>query len=154
MHVIAAKAIAFKEALEPCFKDYAKQIKKNAQVMAEVLTKRGLRVVSGRTESHVLLIDLRSKNTTGKAIEKALEVAHITVNKNAIPNDPEKFTITSGIRIGTPAITTRGFKEAEASLLANLLADVTDSPDNIEILSKVRQAVVALCQHFPVYDSA
>lgn len=154
MHVIAAKAIAFKEALEPCFKDYAKQIKKNAQVMAEVLTKRGLRVVSGRTESHVLLIDLRSKNTTGKAIEKALEVAHITVNKNAIPNDPEKFTITSGIRIGTPAITTRGFKEAEARLLANLLADVTDSPDNIEILSKVRQVVVALCQHFPVYDSA
>ncbi|QQS16938.1 MAG: serine hydroxymethyltransferase [Neisseriales bacterium] len=153
MHVIAAKAAALKEALEPSFKIYAKQIKKNAQIMAEVLAKRGLRIVSGRTESHVLLIDLRPKHTTGKAIEHALERAHITVNKNAIPNDPEKFTITSGIRIGTPAMTTRGFKEAETYQLANLLADVTDAPDDETVLNRVRQEVLALCQRFPVYTA-
>ena len=151
MHVIAAKAVSFKEALEPAFKDYAKQVKINAAAMAEELVKRGLRIISGRTESHVFLVDLRSKNITGKAAEEALGKAHITVNKNAIPNDPEKPFVTSGIRIGTPAMTTRGFGETEARQLANLIADVLDQPADDANLANVAEQVKALCARFPVY---
>ncbi|MGB5808400.1 serine hydroxymethyltransferase, partial [Castellaniella sp.] len=128
MHVIAAKAVAFGEALQPDFKAYAAQVAANARVLADTLVKRGLRIVSGRTESHVMLVDLRAKGITGKAAEAVLGEAHITVNKNAIPNDPEKPFVTSGIRLGTPAMTTRGFKEAEAELTGNLIADVLDNP--------------------------
>jgi glycine hydroxymethyltransferase len=151
MHVIAAKAISFKEALQPEFKDYAHQVVKNAKVMAETLVKRGLRIVSGRTESHVMLVDLRSKGITGKEAEAVLGQAHITVNKNAIPNDPEKPFVTSGIRLGTPAITTRGFKEAETELTANLIADVLDDPRNEANIVAVRERVNALTTRLPVY---
>jgi glycine hydroxymethyltransferase len=151
MHVIAAKAVAFKEALSPEFKEYAQQIVKNAQVLAETLVKRGLRIVSGRTESHVMLVDLRAKGITGKDAELALGKAHITVNKNAIPNDPEKPFVTSGIRLGTPAMTTRGFREAEAELTANLIADVLDNPHDEANLAAVRQRVNELTSRFPVY---
>ena len=151
MHVIAAKAVAFKEAASPAFKDWAKQVKVNAQAMAEVLTARGLRIVSGRTESHVFLVDLRAKQITGKDAEAALGRAHITVNKNAIPNDPEKPFVTSGIRIGTPAITTRGFTEADSRELANLIADVFDSPADDANLATVAEKVKALCARLPVY---
>jgi glycine hydroxymethyltransferase len=151
MHVIAAKAVAFKEALAPEFKDYAAQVVKNAQVMAETLVKRGLRIVSGKTESHVMLVDLRAKGITGKDAEKALGDAHITVNKNAIPNDPEKPFVTSGIRLGTPAMTTRGFKEAEAELTGNLIADVLDNPHDQASLAAVRERVHHLTSAHPVY---
>lgn len=151
MHVIAAKAVAFKEALAPEFKEYAAQVLKNAQVLADTLTKRGLRIVSGRTESHVMLVDLRPKRLTGKDAEAALGEAHITVNKNTIPNDPEKPFVTSGIRLGTPAITTRGFREAEAELTANLIADVLDNPSDAANIAKVRERVNELTARFPVY---
>ncbi|OZI62476.1 serine hydroxymethyltransferase [Bordetella genomosp. 11] len=151
MHVIAAKAIAFKEALQPEFRDYAHQVAKNAKVLAETLVKRGLRIVSGRTESHVMLVDLRAKGITGKEAEAVLGQAHITVNKNAIPNDPEKPFVTSGIRLGTPAITTRGFKEAETELTANLIADVLDDPRNEANIASVRERVDALTTRLPVY---
>ena len=153
MHVIAAKAVAFKEALEPAFKDYAKQVKINAAAMAEELVKRGLRIISGRTESHVFLVDLRSKNITGKAAEEALGKAHITVNKNAIPNDPEKPFVTSGIRIGTAAMTTRGFDEADARALANLVADVLENPADEATLARTAEAATALCTKNPVYGA-
>ena len=153
MHVIAAKAVAFKEALEPEFKQYAKQVKINAQAMAEELVKRGLRIVSGRTESHVFLVDLRPKNITGKAAEEALGKAHITINKNAIPNDPEKPFVTSGIRVGAAAITTRGFTEADARELANLLADVLDNPNDEANLAAVAAKAQALCAKNPVYGA-
>ena len=151
MHVIAAKAVAFKEALEPEFKEYAKQVKINAAAMAEELVKRGLRIISGRTESHVFLVDLRAKNITGKAAEEALGKAHITVNKNAIPNDPEKPFVTSGIRIGASAITTRGFNETDARELANLVADVLENPNDEATLNRVAQAITVLCDKNPVY---
>ena len=151
MHVIAAKAVAFREAATPEFKAYAAQVLKNAQVLAETLVKRGLRIVSGRTESHVMLVDLRSKGVTGKETEAVLGQAHITVNKNAIPNDPEKPFVTSGIRLGTPAMTTRGFKEAEAELTANLIADVLDNPRDESNVAAVRARVDALTSAFPVY---
>ena len=151
MHVIAAKAVSFKEALSPEFKAYAEQVIKNAQVLADTLVKRGLRIVSGRTESHVMLVDLRSKGITGKDAENALGEAHITVNKNSIPNDPEKPFVTSGIRLGSPAMTTRGFKEAEAELTANLLADVLDNPRDEANLAAVREKVNELTARFPVY---
>ena len=151
MHVIAAKAVAFREAATPEFKAYAAQVLKNAQVLAETLVKRGLRIVSGRTESHVMLVDLRSKGVTGKETEAVLGQAHITVNKNAIPNDPEKPFVTSGIRLGTPAMTTRGFKEAEAELTANLIADVLDNPRDESNVAAVRARVDALTAAFPVY---
>ncbi|AXK40703.1 serine hydroxymethyltransferase [Crenobacter cavernae] len=151
MHVIAAKAVAFKEAASPEFKDYARQVKANAKVMAETLTERGLRIVSGKTESHMFLVDLRAKNITGKDAEAALGRAHITVNKNAIPNDPEKPFVTSGIRIGTPAMTTRGFGVEEAKQLANLIADVLDAPQDEANLARVAESVKALCQRLPVY---
>ena len=151
MHVIAAKAVAFKEALAPEFKIYQQQVLKNAQIVAETLTERGLRIVSGRTESHVMLVDLRAKGITGKEAESVLGAAHMTINKNAIPNDPEKPMVTSGVRIGTPALTTRGFKDAEARLTANLIADVLDHPRDSANLDAVRAKVNALTARFPVY---
>ena len=152
MHVIAAKAVAFKEAMTPEFKTYQAQVVKNAQVMAETLIQRGLRIISGRTESHVFLVDLRSTGLTGKAADVLLGLAHITVNKNAIPNDPESPFITSGIRLGSPAITTRGFKEAEAAQVANWVADIVLSPNDAAVLQKVRGEVQALTARFPVYS--
>jgi glycine hydroxymethyltransferase len=151
MHVIAAKAVAFKEALQPEFKSYAAQVAKNAQVLANTLVKRGLRIVSGRTESHVMLVDLRAKGITGKAAEAVLGQAHITVNKNAIPHDPEKPFVTSGIRLGTPAMTTRGFKEAEAELTGNLIVDVLDNPEDAGNIAQVRARVDELTRRLPVY---
>ncbi len=153
MHVIAAKAVAFKEALQPEFKQYAKQVKINAAAMAEELVKRGLRIVSGRTESHVFLVDLQPMKITGKAAEAALGKAHITVNKNAIPNDPEKPFVTSGIRIGSAAMTTRGFNEADARILANLVADVLANPEDEANLAKVREQITELCNKYPVYGA-
>jgi len=151
MHVIAAKAVAFGEALKPEFKAYQQHVLDNAQAMARVLIARGVRIVSGRTESHMMLLDLRSKKLTGKAAEEALGRAHITVNKNAVPNDPEKPMVTSGIRIGTPAMTTRGFRRAEAEALANLVADVLDQPGDDARIGRVAQEVKALCAAHPVY---
>ena len=153
MHVIAAKAVAFKEALQPEFKEYAKQVKINAAAMAEELVKRGLRIVSGRTESHVFLVDLQPMKITGKAAEAALGKANITVNKNAIPNDPEKPFVTSGIRIGSAAMTTRGFNEADARVLANLVADVLANPEDEANLANVRKQITALCDKYPVYGA-
>jgi len=150
-HVIAAKAVAFKEAMTPEFKDYQEQVIDNAQVMAKVLMRRGLRIVSGRTESHVFLVDLQAKNITGKDAEALLGQAHITVNKNAIPNDPQKPFVTSGIRIGTPAMTTRGFTEIEAEQVAEMIADVLDAPTDEAVLDRVRKDAAALCRKFPVY---
>ena len=151
MHVIAAKAVAFKEAQAPEFKAYQEQVIKNAQVIAETLTQRGLRIVSGRTESHVMLVDLRAKGITGKEAEAVLGAAHMTINKNAIPNDPEKPFVTSGVRIGTPALTTRGFKEEETRITANLIADVLDNPRDEANLEAVRAKVAELTRRFPVY---
>ena len=153
MHVIAAKAVAFKEALQPEFKQYAKQVKINSAAMAEELVKRGLRIVSGRTESHVFLVDLQPMKITGKAAEAALGKANITVNKNAIPNDPEKPFVTSGIRIGSAAMTTRGFNEADARVLANLVADVLANPEDEANLANVRKQITALCDKYPVYGA-
>ena len=151
MHVIAAKAVAFKEAATPAFRAYQTQVVENARVMAETLQARGLRIVSGRTESHVFLVDLRAKKITGKLAEQALGQAHLTVNKNAIPNDPEKPMVTSGIRIGSPAMTSRGFGAKEAAQIANLIADVLDAPQDEGVLARVRGEVQVLCQRFPVY---
>ena len=151
MHIIAAKAVAFQEALQPEFKQYAAQVKKNAEVVAQTLTQRGLRIVSGGTQSHVMLVDLRAKGITGKEAEAVLGSAHMTINKNAIPNDPEKPMVTSGVRIGTPAMTTRGFKEDEARLTANLVADVLDAPRDEARLAAVRAKVAELTRRFPVY---
>jgi glycine hydroxymethyltransferase len=151
MHVIAAKAVAFKEALDPSFKAYQTQVLRNADIVAKTLTERGLRIVSGGTQSHVMLVDLRSKNITGKAAEAALGAAHMTINKNAIPNDPEKPMVTSGVRIGTPAMTTRGFKDEEARATAHLIADVLDNPHDEAHIAAVRAKVHALTSRFPVY---
>lgn len=151
MHVIAAKAVAFKEALAPEFKLYQEQVVINARIIAETLIQRGLRIVSGRTESHVMLVDLRAKGITGKEAEAVLGHAHMTINKNAIPNDPEKPMVTSGVRIGTPAMTTRGFKDEEARATAHLMADVLDNPHDEDNLAAVRAKVHALTQRFPVY---
>ncbi len=151
MHVIAAKAVAFKEALTPEFKQYARQVKTNARIVAETLTQRGLRIISGGTQSHVMLVDLRAKGITGKEAEAVLGAAHMTINKNSIPNDPEKPMVTSGIRIGTPAMTTRGFKDEEARLTANLIADVLDNPRDEANIAAVRAKVNALTARFPVY---
>lgn len=152
MHVIAAKATAFLEAATPEFKAYQAQVVKNAQTMAETLAERGLRIISGRTESHVFLVDLRPKGLTGKAADAYLGQAHITVNKNAIPNDPESPFVTSGIRIGAPAITTRGFKEAEAKQVAHLIADVLDNPTDEALINATREKVHALTSRFTVYQ--
>jgi glycine hydroxymethyltransferase len=151
MHVIAAKATAFKEALEPSFIEYQKQVIANAKALAETLISRGLRIVSGGTDSHVMLVDLRTKKMTGKEAERVLGEAHITCNKNGIPNDPEKPMVTSGIRLGSPAMTTRGFKEAEARQVGNFIADVLDSPNDADNIAKVRAQVAELTKRFPVY---
>ena len=151
MHVIAAKAVAFKEAMQPEFKEYQAQVVKNAKIVADTLTERGLRIVSGGTQSHLMLVDLRSKKITGKEAEAALGAAHMTINKNAIPNDPEKPFVTSGVRIGTPAMTTRGFKDDEARITANLIADVLDNPHDEANIAAVRAKVHALTSKFPVY---
>ncbi len=151
MHVIAAKAVAFQEALAPDFKAYQQHVLDNARVLAETLAARGLRIVSGRTESHVMLVDLRPKGLTGKEAEALLGRAHITCNKNGIPNDPQKPMVTSGIRLGSPAMTTRGFGEAEAHLTGELIADVLDRPDDAAVLDAVRGRVAVLTRDFPVY---
>jgi glycine hydroxymethyltransferase len=153
MHVIAGKAVAFKEALNPEFKTYQEQVVKNADALAKTLIERGLRIISGRTESHVMLVDLRSKNITGKAAETVLGSAHITCNKNSIPNDPEKPFVTSGIRLGSPALTTRGFKEAEAIKIAHLVADVLDNPHDAATIERVKAEVKKLTSAFPVYGN-
>ncbi len=151
MHVIAAKAVAFKEAQESAFKEYQKQVVANAKALAETLISRGLRIVSGGTDSHVMLVDLRAKKMTGKEAERVLGEAHITCNKNGIPNDPEKPMVTSGIRLGSPAMTTRGFKEAEARQVGNFIADVLDNPNDPNNIAKVRSQVAELTKRFPVY---
>jgi glycine hydroxymethyltransferase len=151
MHVIAAKAVAFREAMSKDFKRYQEQVVANAQLMARVLSDRGLRIVSGRTESHLFLVDLRAKDITGKDAEAALGRAHITVNKNAIPNDPQKPFVTSGIRIGTPAMTTRGFKELEAEKLSHLIADVLDAHGDDQVIARVGDEVKRMTSAFPVY---
>jgi glycine hydroxymethyltransferase len=151
MHVIAAKAVAFKEAQSPEFRTYQQHVLANADALALRLTERGLRIVSGRTESHVMLVDLRAKRLTGKQAENVLGQAHITCNKNAIPNDPEKPMVTSGIRLGSPAMTTRGFGLAESRAVADLIADVLDRPDDVASLASVRERVAALTRDFPVY---
>ncbi|MES3013688.1 MAG: serine hydroxymethyltransferase [Pseudomonadota bacterium] len=151
MHVIAAKAYAFREAQQPGFKTYQQQVKANARAMAATLTGRGLRIVSGGTDSHVFLLDLRAKQITGKDAEAVLGRAHMTVNKNAIPNDPEKPFVTSGIRIGAPALTTRGFGTQEASRIAHLMADVLEAPRDEAVIARVAGEITALCARFPVY---
>ncbi len=152
MHVIAGKAVAFKEALTPEFKTYQAQVIKNADALAKALIARGLRIVSGRTESHVMLVDLRAKNITGKEAEAILGSAHMTCNKNAIPNDPEKPFVTSGIRLGSPAMTTRGFKEAESTIVGNLIADVLDNPHDAATIERVKAEVKKLTDAFRVYS--
>ena len=151
MHVIAAKAAAFGEALQPSFRTYQQQVLVNARVLAETLVERGLRIVSGRTESHVMLVDLRPKGLTGKAAEALLGRAHITVNKNAIPNDPEKPMVTSGVRLGSPAMTTRGFGEEQSRQVGHLIADLLDAPEDEARIADVRARVAALTAAFPVY---
>jgi glycine hydroxymethyltransferase len=153
MHVIAAKAVCFKEAMSAEFKRYQQMVMENARAMAKALQRRGLRIVSGGTESHMFLLDLRAKKVTGKEAEAALGRAHITVNKNAIPNDPQTPFVTSGIRIGTPAVTTRGFAVAQVEQLADLVADVLDAPGDDRVLARVAADVTALCRRFPVYAS-
>ncbi|MGY1489716.1 serine hydroxymethyltransferase [Methylobacillus pratensis] len=153
MHVIAGKAVAFLEAAQPEFKAYQEQVLKNADTMAKTLASRGLRIISGGTQSHVFLVDLRPKGLTGKAADAYLGQAHITVNKNAIPNDPESPFVTSGIRIGSPAITTRGFKEVEAAEVANLIADILDNPTDESVIAATKAKVHALTSRFPVYGA-
>ncbi|OCG53475.1 serine hydroxymethyltransferase [Gilliamella sp. Choc6-1] len=152
MHVIAAKAVALKEAMEPAYKEYQQQVVKNAKVMVEVILKRGFKVVSGETHNHLFLIDLVDKNITGKEADAALGCANITVNKNSVPKDPQSPFVTSGVRIGTPAITRRGFKEAESCDLANWICDVLDNIDDEQNIQEVKEKVLAICRRFPVYQ--
>ncbi len=152
MHVIAAKAVAFKEALAPEFKQYQQQVIKNARAMATILQKRGINIVSGGTDNHLFLVDLIAKDMAGKDAENALGMANITVNKNMVPNDPRSPFITSGLRLGTPAITTRGFAEKEAELIANWICDILDDINNITVIERVKQQVLVLCSQFPVYQ--
>ena len=152
MHVIAGKAVAFKEALEPEFKDYQVQVVKNAQAMAKTIMARGYKIVSGGTENHLMLIDMIGREITGKEAEAALGAAHITVNKNSVPNDPRSPFVTSGLRIGTPAVTTRGYKEPECVALANWMCDVLDDHTNEAVLAGVRDNVTKQCRLFPVYE--
>ncbi|HEU4669108.1 MAG TPA: serine hydroxymethyltransferase [Dyella sp.] len=151
MHVIAAKAVAFKEALEPEFKSYQQQVVRNAKAMAMTIIARGYKIVSGGTENHLMLIDMIGKGVTGKDAEAALGKAHITVNKNAVPNDPQKPFVTSGLRVGTPAVTTRGYLEADCVDLANWICDVLDAPADEAVIAAVRAKVEAQCKKFPVY---
>ncbi|MFU8797643.1 MAG: serine hydroxymethyltransferase [Gammaproteobacteria bacterium] len=152
MHVIAAKAVAFKEALQPEFKTYQQQVVRNAQAMASVMTDRGYRIVSGGTDNHLFLMDLVDKNITGKDADAALEAVHMTVNKNSVPNDPRSPFVTSGLRIGTPAMTTRGFKEAEAVAVAGWMCDILDNLADSALHDRIREQVLKLCQRFPVYS--
>lgn len=154
MHVIAAKAVAFKEALEPSFKDYQIQVLRNAKAMASRMIERGYKVVSGGTDNHLFLVDLIAKDITGRDAEKALDMVHITVNKNAVPDDPQKPFVTSGLRIGTPAITTRGYKENDCVNLADWIADILHAPNDRAVLERVRKLVDAQCARFPVYQSS
>jgi glycine hydroxymethyltransferase len=151
MHVIAAKAVAFKEALDPSFREYQQQVVKNAQAMAKTIIARGYKIVSGGTENHLMLVDMIGKPITGKAAEEALGKAHITVNKNAVPNDPQKPFVTSGLRIGTPAVTTRGYREPDCVALANWICDVLDAPNDDQVIAGVRENVTLQCRQFPVY---
>jgi glycine hydroxymethyltransferase len=151
MHVIAAKAVAFKEALEPAFKDYQRQVVKNAQAMAGAFIARGYKIVSGGTENHLMLIDLIGRDVTGKDAEAALGEAHITVNKNAVPNDPRSPFVTSGLRVGTPAVTTRGYVEQDCVDLAHWICDVLDAPGDAAVIARVREQVTAQCRKYPVY---
>jgi len=151
MHVIAAKAVAFKEALEPGFKAYQQQVVKNAQAMANTLIARGYRIVSGGTQNHLMLVDMIGREVSGKDAEAALGQAHITVNKNSVPNDPRSPFVTSGLRLGTPAITTRGYVEADCVELANWIADILDAPADEAVIARVRAAVSAQCRKYPVY---
>jgi len=151
MHVIAAKAVAFKEALDPAFKTYQQQVIANARAMAAAMIQRGYKIVSGGTDNHLMLVDLIGKPITGKAAEEALGRAHITANKNAVPNDPQKPFVTSGLRIGTPAVTTRGYRESDCVELANWICDVLDAPEDDAVIARVREAVSAQCGRFPVY---
>jgi len=151
MHVIAGKAVAFKEALEPEFKTYQAQVVKNAKAMAATFIERGYKIVSGGTDNHLMLVDLIGRELTGKDADAALGKANITVNKNSVPNDPRSPFVTSGVRIGTPAITRRGFKEAESIQLTNWICDVLDNHDNDEVLATVREKVLDICRRFPVY---
>jgi len=151
MHVIAAKAVAFKEALEPEFKSYQEQVVKNAKAMAKTFIERGYKIVSGGTENHLMLVDMIGRDVTGKDAEEALGKAHITVNKNAVPNDPRKPFVTSGLRVGTPAVTTRGYKEADVVELTQWICDVLDAPKDEAVIAKVREKVTAQCHKFPVY---
>lgn len=152
MHVIAAKAVAFKEALSPQFRDYQQQVMQNAKLMANVMLQREYDIVSGGTDNHLFLVDLTRKNITGKDAENALGEAHITVNKNAVPNDQRPPTITSGLRLGTPAITTRGFKEKECDMLSNWICDILDNLEDKKTIADVKSWVADLCQHYPVYE--
>jgi len=152
MHVIAAKAMCFKEALEPDFKDYQIQVKNNAKMMCETFMKRGVDIVSRGTENHMFLVDLINKGITGKDADAAIGRSNITVNKNAVPNDPQSPFVTSGLRIGTPAITTRGFKEEEAKLVANWISDILEDLQNEKVINKVKSEVKNICQNFPVYS--
>ena len=152
MHVIAAKAVALKEAMEPAYKEYQKQVVKNAQAMVDVIIKRGYKVVSGKTQNHLFLIDLVDKKITGKEADAALGSANITVNKNSVPNDPQSPFVTSGVRIGTPAVTRRGFKEEESRELANWICDVLDNIDDEQAIQAVKQKVLAICRRLPVYQ--
>jgi glycine hydroxymethyltransferase len=153
MHVIAAKAVAFKEALDDDFKAYQQQVVKNAQAMADTLIKRGYKIVSGGTQNHLMLVDMIGRDVSGKDAEAALGRAHITVNKNSVPNDPRSPFVTSGLRLGTPAVTTRGYREAECIALANWIADVLDNPKDDAVIARVADAVQSQCANFPVYGA-
>ena len=152
MHVIAAKAVCFKEALEPAFKDYMQHVVDNAKTMCEVIISRGVDVVTGGTENHIVLVDLRNKDITGKDLEKALGDVNITVNKNAVPNDTRSPFVTSGVRLGTPAVTTRGFKTEEIKLLSNWICDVIENIDNESVKSEIKNKVIELTREYPVYN--
>jgi len=154
MHVIAAKAVAFKEAMQPEFKTYQQQVKKNARVMAQTFMDRGVKIVSGGTDNHLMLVDLIAKKITGKDLDAALGRANITVNKNAVPNDPQSPFVTSGIRVGTPAATSRGFRESEAKMVANWICDIIDNMGNESVVENIKKKVLDLCKAFPVYSRA
>jgi glycine hydroxymethyltransferase len=151
MHVIAAKAVALKEAMQPEFREYQQRVLDNARAMAEVFVAHGLRIVSGGTRDHLFLVDLSARGITGKAADAALGAAHITVNKNAVPNDPQPPFVTSGIRVGSPAITSRGFGVDQARQLASWMCEILDDPDNTDTIARVRGQVIELCRRFPVY---
>ena len=152
MHVVAAKAVCFKEALEPEFKTYIKQVMDNAKVMCSTIQSRGINVVTGKTENHIILVDLRNKEVTGKELEKALGDVNITVNKNEVPDDPRSPFVTSGVRLGTPAVTTRGFKEQEVEKISNWICDVIENHQDISKMDEIKNSVIELTSKYPVYN--